>query len=160
MNERTIAVLTASDAGARGEREDTSGQVLREGLARVGRVVASRIEPDDEERLVAVLRQWVAEGIGLIATTGGTGLGPRDVTPEATRRVIEREVPGIAEEMRRVSASITPFGMLSRGVVGVAGQSLIINFPGSPKACRELLPVVLPILPHALDLLAGRTHHH
>ncbi|MCL6563767.1 MAG: MogA/MoaB family molybdenum cofactor biosynthesis protein [Firmicutes bacterium] len=156
---RTIAVLTASDAGARGEREDTSGQILREGLAKVGEVVASRLEPDEVDRLEAVLREWVAQGISLIATTGGTGIGPRDVMPEATRRVIEREVPGIAEEMRRVSTAITPFGMLSRGVVGVAGRTLIINFPGAPKACRELLPVVVPILPHALDLLAGRTRH-
>lgn len=154
-----IALLTSSDASAAGLREDTSGRILRDGLSSLGTITDQRVIADERSALEAALTAWIVRGVNLVATTGGTGLGPRDVMPEATRTVIDREVPGIAEAMRRVSTEYTPFGMLSRGVVGIAGKTLIINFPGSPKACEQLLPVVLPVLPHALDLLAGKTQH-
>jgi molybdopterin adenylyltransferase len=155
----TIAVLTASDAAAAGQREDASGRALAEGLAPLGQVVARAVLPDDYAALRAQLLAWCQQGVRLIATTGGTGLGPRDVMPEATRAVIDRELPGMAEAMRQASVAHTPLGMLSRAVAGARGSTLIINFPGSPRAVGECLPVVLPVIPHALDLLAGRTTH-
>ena len=152
-----FGVLTLSDKGARGEREDTSGRALMAMLGDKGyEPVAYALIPDDREVIVETLREWADElSVDLIITTGGTGLSPRDVTPEATREVLDKEVPGMAEAMRMASMRITPNGMLSRGLVGIRGRSLIINLPGSQKAARENLEVVLPVLDHALYKLKG-----
>jgi len=155
------AVITVSDACSRGERADDSGAALVELLQASGaEVVERRIVSDDLEPLIGLLREASGkENINLIITTGGTGLGPRDNTPEATLRVIEREVPGIAEAIRAESLKVTPMAMISRGVAGVASGALIINLPGSPKAVRESFVVIKPVLVHAADLLAGQTRH-
>ncbi len=152
-----VGILTVSDRGARGEREDRSGPAVAETIALLpGAQVQERaIVPDEQPQIEAALRRWVAEGLELILTTGGTGMSPRDVTPEATRAVIEREAPGFAEAMRAASLAITPHAMLSRAVAGIAGCTLIINLPGSPKAARENLLTVLPALSHGLDKLKG-----
>lgn len=155
----TIAVLTSSDAGYAGTREDISGKLLIDQLSAIGSLVDYQILPDDYEGLTRQLVRWIDQGVSLVATTGGTGLGPRDVMPEVTRDLVDRWVPGIAEAMRAQSLKHTPMGMLSRGVAGIAKKTLIINFPGSPKSIEELGPVVLPVLPHALDLIAGKTRH-
>ncbi|MDA8204893.1 MAG: MogA/MoaB family molybdenum cofactor biosynthesis protein [Thermaerobacter sp.] len=154
------AILTSSDAGARGERSDESGEKLKEKLQPIAEVAAYRVLPDEPVELEHQVWQWIRQGIDLIVTTGSTGLGPRDVMPEVTRRVIDREVPGMAEAMRAESIKHTPFGMMSRQVVGVAEQTLIINFPGSPKAIDELWPVVLPVISHLVDVVHGRTQHN
>jgi len=150
-------VLTLSDKGSRGEREDTSGPQLREMLTAAGLEVAlGRILPDRREEIADCLREWVdGEGLDLIVTTGGTGLTPSDVTPEATRDVIEREVPGMAEAMRQASLAKTSRAMLSRAVVGARGRCLIVNLPGSARGAKENLEVVLPVLDHALAKLQG-----
>ena len=155
------AVITVSDACSRGEREDESGEALVEVLTELGaEVVTKGILSDDLEPLVQRLEEIVGRGdVNLIMTTGGTGLGPRDNTPEATRRVIEREAPGIAEAIRAESLKVTRMAMISRGVAGVASNTLIINLPGSPRAVRESFAVVKPVLAHAVDLLAGQTRH-
>lgn len=155
------AVITASDACSRGERADESGAALVELLELSGaEVVERRVLSDDLEPLVQTLEEFAArEDINLILTTGGTGLGPRDNTPEATLQVIEREVPGIAEAIRAESLKVTKMAMISRGVAGVASGTLIVNLPGSPKAVRESFSVIKPVLVHAVDLLAGRTRH-
>lgn len=155
------AVITASDACSRGERADESGAALVELLELSGaEVVERRVLSDDLEPLVQTLEEFAArEDINLILTTGGTGLGPRDNTPEATLQVIEREVPGIAEAIRAESLKVTKMAMISRGVAGVASGTLIVNLPGSPKAARESFSVIKPVLVHAVDLLAGRTRH-
>ena len=154
-------VITASDAGSRGEREDASGAALVQLLNGIGaEVVESKILSDDLEPLVHALKQFAErDDVNLIITTGGTGLGPRDNTPEATLQVIEREAPGIAEAIRAESLKATPMAMISRGVCGVRAGTLIINLPGSPKAVRESFAVIAPVLSHAIDLLAGRTAH-
>ena len=153
--------ITVSDACARGEREDASGFMLVQLLRGIGaEVVDGQILSDDLEPLVQVLKDYAGrEDVNLIVTTGGTGLGPRDNTPEATRQVIEREAPGIAEVIRAESLKSTPMAMLSRGVSGVRSGTLIINLPGSPKAVNESFVVIAPVLPHAIDLLEGRTAH-
>ena len=155
------AVITASDACSRGERADDSGAALAELLGGIGaEVVETRILSDDLAPLVQTLETFVKrEDINLILTTGGTGLGPRDNTPEATLQVIEREVPGIAEAIRAESLKVTKMAMISRGVAGVASGTLIVNLPGSPKAVRESFAVIKPVLAHAVDLLAGKTRH-
>jgi len=154
-------VITVSDACSRGEREDTSGKTLVQLLADLGAsIVETRILSDDLEPLVQSLYELSErDDVNLIVTTGGTGLGPRDNTPEATQAVIEREAPGIAEAIRAESLKATPMAMLSRGVCGVRSGTLIINLPGSPKAVKETFAVVAPVLAHALDLIAGRTAH-
>jgi molybdopterin adenylyltransferase len=153
----TVAILTVSDRGARGEREDRSGPAVREALAALpgARVVAEALVPDEISAIEEALRRWVREGIDLILTTGGTGFSPRDVTPEATRRVIEREAPGLAEAMRASSLARTPHAMLSRAIAGIAGATLIVNLPGSPRAAQENLEAILPALPHGLSKLKG-----
>ena len=155
------AVITVSDACSRGEREDDSGAALIELLQASGaEIVEQGILSDDLEPLVQRLEELARRGdVNLIVTTGGTGLGPRDNTPEATRHVIEREAPGIAEAIRAESLQVTPMAMISRGVAGVASNTLIINLPGSPKAVRESFAVIQPVLAHAVDLLAGKTRH-
>jgi len=154
-------VITVSDACSRGERDDASGAALVKLLTEAGAtIVETRILSDDLDPLVQALREYADRSdVDLIITTGGTGLGPRDNTPEATQRVIEREAPGIAEAIRAESLKATPMAMLSRGVCGVRSGTLIINLPGSPKAVRESFAVIAPVLPHALDLLAGKTRH-
>jgi len=154
---RTVAILTISDRCARGEREDRSGPAVREVLTALpgAHVVAEDIVPDDLPAIEAALRRWVTARIDLVLTTGGTGFSPRDVTPEATRRVIERETPGLAEAMRAASLGRTPHAMLSRAVAGIAGSTLIVNLPGGPRAARENLEAILPALPHGLAKLKG-----
>jgi len=153
----TVGILTISDRGWRGEREDRSGEAIKQVLAALDtHLVSYDIVPDEKEIISQKLVQWADnEDIDLIITTGGTGLSPRDVTPEATSAVVERIVPGFAEAMRAESLKKTPMAVLSRGVAGIRGSSLIINLPGSPKAVRECLEVILPALPHAIEVLKG-----
>ena len=154
----TIAVLTISDGVSRGEREDLGGPAAAELVAPLGDIVAREVVPDDRSAIEATLFRYCERDVRLVLTTGGTGLGPRDVTPEATRAVIEREVPGLAEAMRSASLAKTPLAMLSRGVGGARGRTLIVNLPGSPKGVRECLEVVLPVLSHAAHIMLGGGH--
>ena len=156
--EISVGILTISDRGSRGERIDMSGGVIKEMVEQKlgGRVKKYEVIPDEKRTIMEKLREMVNEGIELILTTGGTGLSPRDVTPEATIEVIDKEVPGIEEAIRIVGLEKTPHSMLSRGIAGVSKRSLIINLPGSAKAVRESLEVVLPAIPHALDIISGR----
>lgn len=157
---RRAAVVTVSDGVAAGVRDDASGRALVAALVDGGfEVVRHDVVPDERERIAALLAELAAGGAGLVVTTGGTGLGPRDVTPEATRDVIDREAPGIAEEMRASGRGSTPFAALSRGLAGSVGSTLILNLPGSERGALESLRAILPVLPHALDLLAGDTVH-
>jgi len=153
----TMGILTVSDKGSRGEREDESGRAIKETLASLdANLVKYDVVPDEREVISGKLIEWVdEEGIDLILTTGGTGLTPRDVTPEATLAVVDRLAPGFVEAMRAESLKVTPTAMLSRAVCGIRGRSLIINLPGSPKAVRECLGVILPALPHAIETLRG-----
>ena len=153
-------VITVSDRSASGEREDLSGEVLAGLLAEAGaEVVAREILSDDLEPLAERLRALAErEDVNLVVTTGGTGLSPRDNTPEATRSVIEREVPGLAEAMRAETLRQTPSAMLSRGLCGTRSGALIVNLPGSPKGVRECFAVIRPVLSHAVGLVAGRAH--
>lgn len=161
MSNIRAVVITVSDACSRGEREDSSGVALVQQLTELGaEIVETRILSDDLEPLAQALLEFSDRSeVNLIVTIGGTGLGPRDNTPEATQRVIEREVPGIAEAMRAESLKVTPMAMISRGVCGVRSGTLIVNLPGSPKAVRETFAVIAPVLSHALDLIAGNTAH-
>jgi molybdopterin adenylyltransferase len=154
-------VITVSDACSRGERHDESGEALVELLKdSAAEIVETRVLSDDLDPLAEELRAFAARNeVNLIITTGGTGLGPRDNTPEATLRVIEREAPGLAEAMRNETLKYTPMAMISRGVCGVCSGALIINLPGSPKAVRESFAVIKPVLVHAVTLLAGDTRH-
>ncbi len=151
-----VAILTISDRSARGERPDASGPAIENFVT--GRlraeVVRAAVIPDEPDAIRATLAEWCdTDAADIIFTTGGTGFAPRDVTPEATRAVIEREAPGLAEAMRQASLAITPHAMLSRAVCGIRGRTLIINLPGSPKAVIENLNTIAPALPHAVALL-------
>jgi len=151
-----LGILTISDRAARGERADASGPVIRDfAVDRLGgEVAAQTVIPDEFATIRDTLIEWCDQrSLDLILTTGGTGFSPRDVTPEATRAVIEREAPGLAEAMRAASLTVTPHAMLSRAVCGIRGRALIINLPGSPKAVTENLETIAPALPHAVQLL-------
>jgi molybdopterin adenylyltransferase len=155
------AVVTISDRSARGERVDESGRVLAEALdGSVYAVESRRILPDEKGEIETLLIELCDQGFELILTTGGTGFAPRDVTPEATRAVVDREAPGLAEAMRAASLKLTPHAMLSRSYAGMRDRTLIVNLPGSPKAVRENLEVILPALPHGVELLRGEDSPH
>ncbi len=153
------AVLTVSDSVALGSRVDASGPAVVEALERAGfRVAAREIVPDERPVIEAALKRLAAKA-ELVVTTGGTGIAPRDVTPEATRAVCERLVEGVVERMRSEGARKTPLAALSRGVCGICGAAMVLNLPGSPAAATESLAAVLEVLPHALELLRGKTEH-
>jgi molybdopterin adenylyltransferase len=153
------AVLTVSDGVARGERADESGALLAELLAAEGYEVVRRVVADERSEIAEAIEE-LSDEVPLVLTTGGTGVAPRDVTPEATASVLERQVPGISEALRADSARRTPHGLLSRGVAGVRGQALVVNLPGSPGGCRDGFAVLQPALTHALTLLAGERGGH
>lgn len=151
-----VGILTVSDKGARGEREDRSGPAIREMMeAAGGEVARTKIVPDEQDEIRAALIEWSDEGLDLVLTTGGTGFSPRDWTPEATKAVIERETPGLPEAMRQAGAEKTPTAMLSRAAAGIRKSTLIVNLPGSERAVRESLAAILPALPHAVEVLKG-----
>lgn len=159
----SIGALTISDGASRGTREDVSGARIRELVAQLlgETVTINAIIPDEQDQIANTLREWSdQQHLNLILTTGGTGLAPRDVTPEATLAVIDREVPGIAEALRINSLKYTPMAMLSRGIAGVRGQTLIINLPGSPKAVQECLEYIHPVLKHGINLLTEGPKEH
>jgi molybdenum cofactor synthesis domain-containing protein len=152
-----VAVLTVSDRVSRGEAEDGSGDLLESLLREDGFEVGRRVVPDERREISAALRELAADA-QIVLTTGGTGLAPRDVTPEATKDVLEREAPGIAQAIRVESLHKTPYALLSRGVAGLVGSTLVVNLPGSPGGCRDGYDVLRPVLPHALELLGGKVH--
>ena len=156
-----VAIITISDSVVAGTREDRSGPVLRERVEALGwQVAAEEIVPDEVDRISAVLKELAdVAKVSLILTTGGTGVSPRDVTPEAARTVIDREIPGLGEVMRAEGRKVTPFAALSRSMAGTRGTTLIVNLPGSPKGAVESLDAVAGLLPHLVDLLEGRTEH-
>ncbi len=158
----TTGILTISDKGARGQRYDESGQVIRDILSQAGsQIVKYEIVPDEKEIIARKLTEWADGGrVDVIVTTGGTGLSHRDVTPEATLSVIDKVVPGLAEAMRVRTINITPMAMLSRATAGLRGNCLILNLPGSPKAVRECLEIVLPAIPHAVEIIKGEVTEH
>ena len=157
-----FGILTISDKGSKGQRQDKSGEVIRDVVSSIkSTIVKYEIVPDEANIIAGKLIDWADEGgVDVILTTGGTGLSRRDVTPEATLSVIDREVPGIAEAMRAKSLEKTPMAVLSRAVAGMRGRCLIINLPGSPKAVQECLEVVLPALPHAVEIIKGEVTEH
>ena len=158
----SAGILTVSDKGSQGQRLDRSGEVIRENLSRMGsRLVKYEIVPDEIQLIAGRLSEWADEGgMDVVLTTGGTGLGPRDVTPEATLSIVDKVVPGFAEAMRGQTLSVTPMAMLSRAVAGVRGRCLIINLPGSPKAVQECLDVISPAIPHAVEIIKGEVTEH
>lgn len=160
VNERRAHVITVSDGVSAGTREDVSGPALREVLiAGEFEVSGPEVVPDSHDRICDAIVAAVVAGNDVVVTTGGTGLGPRDTTPQATAMLIEYEVPGIGELMRSAGAASTPMAWLSRGLAGVRAQTLILNVPGSVKGARESLEAVMPLLPHAIQLIHGDTGH-
>ncbi len=161
MADIRAVVITVSDACARGDREDTSGETLVHLLEEMGaEILEALIVPDDLDPLTALLATFADQPeVNLVITTGGTGFSPRDNTPEATRAVIGRDAPGLAEAMRMDTLKHTPMAMISRGVCGIRSSALIVNLPGSPKGVRESFAVIKPVLPHAVRLLAGQDPH-
>jgi molybdopterin adenylyltransferase len=154
----SVGILTVSDRCYRGEAQDASGPLIRQWVTQElgAEVKKETVVPDERDLIQDALISWTdEERLDLILTTGGTGFAPRDVTPEATREVIEREAPGLAEAMRREGAKVTPHALLSRAMAGIRGQTLIVNLPGSPKAVREGLEVISPALPHGIEILKG-----
>ena len=152
-----VGILTLSDKGSKGEREDLSGKVLKDFSEVEGwKVIKYEIIPDEKEQIVKILKVWVdKEKLDFIITTGGTGVYPRDVTPEATKEIIEKEIPGIPEYIRYISYPLTPMAALTRGVAGIRKKTLIINLPGSPKAIKEIFPKLIPIIKHAIEKIKG-----
>lgn len=152
-----VGILTLSDKGSKGEREDLSGKALKDFSEVEGwKVIKYEIIPDEKEQIVEILKIWVdKEKLDFIITTGGTGVYPRDVTPEATKEVIEKEIPGIPEYIRYISYPLTPMAALTRGVAGIRKKTLIINLPGSPKAIKEIFPKLIPIVKHAIKKIKG-----
>ncbi len=157
-----LGILTISDKGWQGQRYDESGKAIRNSpLVLDNRVVKYEVIPDEVDTIANKLAEWADEGnVDVILTTGGTGLGPRDVTPEATLSIVDKIVPGFTEVMRTKAFNVTPFAILSRAVAGVRGKCLIINLPGSPKAVRECLEIILPAIPHAVEILKGEVTEH
>ncbi len=157
-----LGILTISDKGWQGQRYDESGKVIRDSVSLLdSRVVKYEIVPDEVDIITSKLAEWADEGsVDIILTTGGTGLGPRDVTPEATLSIVDKAVPGFTEAMRIKTFDTTPSAILSRAVAGVRKRCLIINLPGSPKAVRECLGVILPAIPHAVEIIKGEVTEH
>ncbi|MCL0046553.1 MogA/MoaB family molybdenum cofactor biosynthesis protein [Dehalococcoidales bacterium] len=157
-----LGILTISDKGWQGQRYDESGKAIRESLSQLdSHVIKYEVIPDEMEVIAGKLAEWADEGsVDIILTTGGTGLSQRDVTPEATMSIVDKVVPGLAEAMRAETFTTTPLAILSRAVAGVRGKCLIINLPGSPKAVRECLRVILPVLPHAVEIIKGEVTEH
>ena len=157
-----VGILTISDKGSKGQRQDKSGEAIRDGVSKMkSAVVKYEIVPDEMDIIADKLADWADSGkLDVILTTGGTGLSQRDVTPEATLSIIDRSVPGFAEAMRAKSLEKTPMAMLSRAVSGQRGQCLIINLPGSPKAVQECLEVIIPAIPHAVEIIRGEVTEH
>ena len=157
-----LGILTISDKGWQGQRYDESGKTIRNSpLVLDNSVVKYEVIPDEVDTIAGKLTEWADEGnVDVILTTGGTGLGPRDVTPEATLSIVDKVVPGFTEAMRTQAFNVTPFAILSRAVAGVRGKCLIINLPGSPKAVRECLEIISPALPHAVEILRGEVTEH
>ncbi len=157
-----LGILTVSDKGWKGERRDDSGSAIRDSLSQMGsQLVKYEVVPDEADVIASKLAGWADDGsVDIVLTTGGTGLGPRDVTPEATLSILDRVAPGFAEAMRAETFHATPFAILSRAVAGVRGKCLIINLPGSPKAVRECLEVILPAIPHAIEIIKGEVTEH
>ena len=154
------AVVTVSDSVFGGRRRDGSGPAVADLLQKHGWTVAeTRVVADDLAVIAATLREFTSQGVEAVFTTGGTGVSPRDVTPEATRKIITREIPGLAEHMRREGSRNTPTAILSRAVVGICGQSIIVNLPGSPQGAVDSLQAILDVLPHAVELIAGKQPH-
>ncbi len=152
------AIVTISDKGSRGEREDKSGEAIRETISTIESEVTSyKIIPDEKDQIIEQLL-LLTEEADLILTTGGTGVAPRDVTPEATKEVIEKELPGFGEAMRMESFKITPFAIGSRAIAGIRKKTLIVNLPGSPKAVSECLAIILPVIPHTIKLIRGEVN--